>query len=173
MPRSILTTLKAEHDLLRRLFAEIEQSSDRAAMTRADLLERIEKTLVPHSRWEETVFYPAFVRRADRDGHRAHAEALLHHAVITRTVLPTVKASDTATAEFAGRAKVFGELFDHHAREEEQTMFRLARQMFTSEELVRMDEEYEAWKTSPSAALALLLEETCSGLKASLQRLVD
>lgn len=149
MPRSILVTLKSEHDLLRRLFVEIEQTSDRAERMRADLLERAEKTLMPHSLWEETVFYPAFSRRADREGLKAHAEALLQHASVEMTILPAVKASDTATPEFAGRARVFGQHVDQHARDEERTIFRLARLMFTSEELQAMDEQYEAWKASP------------------------
>jgi hypothetical protein len=173
MPRSILVTLKAEHDLLRKLFAEVEQSSDRAEMMRADLLERIERTLVPHSIWEQTVFYPAFARRADREGVRAHAEALLEHAAIEKTVLPAVKASDTATPEFAGRARVFAQFVDQHSREEEYTMFRLARQMFSSEELQAFDEEYEAWKASPSGAMARLAVETRTGLKASVHKLFD
>lgn len=39
----------------------------------------IEKNLIPHAKWEEEVFYPAFAERADRDGLKTHAEAIQEH----------------------------------------------------------------------------------------------
>ncbi|KFN49478.1 hemerythrin domain-containing protein [Arenimonas composti] len=164
--RSILTTLKAEHDALRELFARIDETTDRAEKTRAELLMKIEQNLIPHAKWEESVFYPAFRERADRDGRKTYAEAMLEHAAVEKTVLPAVKAAATASEEFAGRAKVFGELIDHHAREEETTMFRMARELFSAEELADFDEAYAAWKESPAAAMALGMEGAKSGLRA-------
>src|SRR5690606_16750201 len=58
--RDILTTLGAEHDELRQLFEQMEGTTDRAAKKRADLLARIKANLLPHAKWEETVFYPMF-----------------------------------------------------------------------------------------------------------------
>ena len=64
--RDILKTLKAEHDQLRALFEEMESTTDRAEKRRTELLARIESNLLPHAKWEETVFYPRFAERADR-----------------------------------------------------------------------------------------------------------
>lgn len=164
--RSILTTLKAEHDVLRELFARMDDTTDRAEKTRAELLVKIEQNLIPHAKWEETVFYPAFRERADRDGKKTYAEAMLEHAAVEKTVIPAVKAADTGSAEFAGRTKVFGELIDHHATEEETTMFRMARELFSADELADLDEQYAAWKESPAAALALGMEGAKSSVRA-------
>lgn len=148
MARDILKTLKAEHDELRSLFEEMNGTTDRAVKTRAELLAKIDKGLLPHAKWEEAVFYPAFAERAERDGLKTHAEALAEHHAVEHSVMPEVHDADVATPQFAGRAKVFGEFVDHHAKEEEKTMFRMAREMFGAEERAAFDEQYEAWKQS-------------------------
>lgn len=155
MARSILKTLKTEHDDLRGLFAQMEDTTDRAKKQRADLLKKIEAGLVPHAKWEEDVFYPAFKARADRDGLKTHAEAVAEHAAVEDTTIPMVKAADVATPEFAGRVKVFGELIDHHATEEEKTMFKMAKKMFSADELADFDVQYEQWKSSPEGKQAV------------------
>lgn len=173
MARDILKTLKSEHHVLRDLFKQMEATTDRAAKGRKDLLARIEANLMPHAKWEEQVFYPAFKDRADRDGLKTHAEALLEHASVEQTVIPHVKASDVASPEFAGRAKVFGEFIDHHAKEEETTMFKMAREMFSAEELAQFDEDYETWKRSPAAAVALAGAKVKSGVQAVVEKVSD
>lgn len=155
MARNILKTLRAEHDTLRDLFAQMENTTDRAQKKRADLLSKIEAGLLPHAKWEEAVFYPAFKARADRDGLKTHAEAVAEHSAVEQTTIPMVKAADTGTPQFAGRVKVFGEMIDHHASEEETTMFKMAKKMFSTEELAGFDEQYEAWKSSPEGRQAV------------------
>jgi len=157
--RDILRTLRSEHDELRALFDQINDTTDRAKKTRTELLGRIEGGLLPHAKWEEDVFYPALRERADRDGKKAIAEAYLEHHAVESVVMPEVKASAADTPEFAGAAKVFGEQIDHHASEEESTVFKLARELFTPAELAEFDEAYEAWKDSASGTLAVGAEK--------------
>jgi hemerythrin-like domain-containing protein len=152
VPRDILKTLKSEHDDLRKLFKEMEDTTDRAKKSRAELLARIEAGLIPHAKWEELVFYPEFKARADRDGLKTHAEAVQEHRAVELTVLPDLKTKPTDSADFAGSAKVLGEFVDHHAKEEETTMFKMARKLFTAAELSTLDEQYETWKASAAAA---------------------
>lgn len=172
MARDILKTLKTEHDAVRALFDEMNQTTDRGRKVRTDLLERIEAALIPHSKWEETVFYPAFKARADRDGLKTHAEAVEEHRAVESTVIPDVHASPVDTPEFAGRAKVFGEMIEHHAKEEEKTMFRMAREMFSAEERAEFDEQYEAWKRSPESDAAISAAKAKTGLKGAVSAIV-
>lgn len=172
MPRDILRTLKIEHDAVRGLFDEMNRTTDRAKKSRAELLERIEAALLPHAKWEETVFYPAFKERADRDGLKTHAEAVEEHRAVESTVMPDVHASPIDTPEFAGRAKVFGEMIEHHAKEEEKTMFKMAREMFNAEERAQLDEEYEAWKRSPASDSAISAAKAKAGLKGAVNAIV-
>src|SRR4249919_82455 len=168
MARDILQTLKAEHDTLRGLFDELKDTTDRGVKTREGLLEKIEANLIPHAKWEEKVFYPAFKKRADRDGLQTHAEALAEHHAVETSVIPEVHAADLGTPEFAGRTKVFGEFIDHHAKEEEKTMFKMARELFSAEERAQLDEQYEAWKQTGTAATRVVAEKARAGLRQSL-----
>ena len=152
MARDILKTLKAEHDELRSLFAEMEDTTDRGKKARAQLLSKIEAGLIPHAKWEELYFYPAFKERADREGQKTYAEAVQEHRAVELVVLPDLKAKPTDTADFAGSAKVLGEFVDHHAKEEEKTMSKMARELFSADERMELDEQYEAWKSSSEAS---------------------
>jgi hemerythrin superfamily protein len=169
MPRDILKTLKEEHDLLRDLFAELKDTTDRAVKKRADLLEQIEANLIPHAKWEEEVFYPAFRDRADRQGQQTYAEALAEHHAVETSVLPEVHAAEPGTPDFAGRTKVLGEFVEHHAKEEEKTMFKMVRELFTAQERADLDEQYEEWKASPAADTALLAEKTKAGARGAVR----
>ena len=155
MARDILKTLKQEHDMVRDLFTELKGTTDRASKTRTELLKKIDENLLPHAKWEEQVFYPAFRERADRDGQATYAEALEEHRAVEETVMPDVHAAEVDSPEFAGRSKVFGEFIDHHAKEEEKTMFKMARELFSAEERAELDVQYEEWKKSPEAMATL------------------
>lgn len=171
MARDILKTLADEHDEVRSLFDKLKDTTDRARKTRGDLVDEIEDKLLPHAKWEELVFYPAFKDRADRDGLQTHAEAVEEHRAVELTVIPDLHAADTDTPEFAGRAKVFAEFVDHHAKEEEKTMFKMARKLFSADERARLDEQYEAWKKSPAAGSAVAAVKAKADLKAAARSL--
>lgn len=172
MPRDILVTLQSEHDALRSLFEQMNATTDRAKKKRAELLKQIELALIPHAKWEEFHFYPAFKVRADRDGLKTHAEALVEHQAVELTVLPEVKASDLDTPKFAGAAKVLGELVDHHASEEEKTMFKMARKLFSTKERAELDVQYEEWKASAASKGVLFHAEVKTGLKAVIKKMI-
>ena len=173
MARDILKTLQEEHDTLRKLFEEMKGTTDRAEKTREKLLETIEQNLLPHAKWEEQVFYPAFKERADRDGLQTHAEALAEHHAVENSVIPEVHAADVQTPEFAGRVKVFAEFVDHHAKEEEKTMFKMAREMFSAEERAQMDEDYESWKNSDEAANLMIAEKAKASVKGAVKSMLQ
>ncbi|KIQ97535.1 hemerythrin domain-containing protein [Lysobacter sp. A03] len=155
MADDILKTLKEEHDHLRDLFKKMEDTTERAEKGRTELLEKIKQGLIPHAVWEEEVFYPEFKKRADRDGRKTHAEAVAEHRAVELRVLPDLEAASPTTTEFAGRAKVLGEFVDHHATEEEDTMFKMARSLFSTEERAQLDAQYKEWKGTPAAAKAV------------------
>ena len=171
MARDILKTLKTEHEALHSLFEEMKSTTDRAKKSRAELLEKIEASLMPHAKWEEQVFYPEFKKRADRDGLQTHAEAVEEHRAVEQTVMPDVHAADMDSPEFAGRVKVFAEMIDHHAKEEEKTMFKMARELFTAEERASLDEDYEAWKQSEDGANLVAAAKAKTGIKGAARSL--
>ena len=169
---NILATLTKEHAEVRKLFDELKDTTDRAIKGRTELFEEIQAKLMPHAKWEEQVLYPAFRERADREGLQTVAEAYLEHGAVENSVIPEVKAAEVGTPEFAGHAKVFAEFVDHHAKEEEKTMFRMARGMFSADELEQFDADYAAWKDSPAAANALAAADAKSGLRSMAKKVM-
>ncbi len=167
--RNILTTLKSEHDALRGLFEQINATTDRAEKGRTALLQKIEAELIPHAKWEELVFYPAFAKRASHDELLQHAEAIQEHRAVELTVLPDLHAADPTSRQFAGSVKVLSEFIEHHAEEEEREMFAAARRIFSAEELAELDEQYEDWKASPVATALTAHAKIKTALKSVLR----
>ena len=151
----ILTTLKTEHDQLRALFERMNATEDANGDERQQLLQQIEHLLIPHAKWEETVFYPAFAARADHAQLKTHAAAIEEHRVVEMAVIPDVKGADVTSRQFAGSAQVFGELVGHHADEEETQIFAAMRELYSPEELSDLDLRYADWKASSAADLLL------------------
>lgn len=142
----ILDTLKKEHDELRKLFKQLTDTGDTAEKTRSDLLEKIRVRLVGHARGEEAVFYPAFRKRGDHEDLGSLAEAFEEHRAVEKTVLPDLKKAAPGSRKFAGISKVLKEFVEHHAKEEEGTMFAAARKLFDDDEREALDKQYKAWK---------------------------
>ena len=156
MSDDILKTLKEEHDQRSGWFEELNATTERAEKGRPELLQKIKASLLPHALWEEKFFYPEFKKRADRDGLQTHAEAVQEHRAVELRVLPDLEAASPTSPEFAGRAKVLGEFVEHHAKEEEKTMFAMARKLFSAEERADFDRHYKEWKSSSEAQTALV-----------------
>ena len=167
--RNILTTLRAEHDTLRELFDQLNATTDRAEKTRLELLKKIEAVLIPHAKWEELVFYPAFTERASHEQRLISAEAIQEHRAVEQTVLPDLHAAAANSRQFAGSAKVLSEFIGDHAREEEREMFKAARQLFTRQELAEFDEPHAAWRKSPVSAAVTGHATVKTALKSALR----
>lgn len=162
---NILTTLRDEHDALSGLFEQLDATGDRAGKKRQKLLGQIEAALIPHAKWEELFFYPAFAARASHDELLQHAEAIQEHRAVELAVLPDLHASPFTSRQFAGSAKVLVEFVTHHADEEEKSMFKSARKLFSKDKLAAMDEQYASWKSS--ADCAAVMQEATAKMQAA------
>ena len=149
---NILDTLKNEHDALRSLFAKINATSDEQGDTRKELIKSIEEALIPHSKWEETNFYPEFKKRATHAQQLLYATSMQEHRLIEKAVLPDIHAAGFDSRQFAGSVKVLSELVEHHAHEEETQLFPVVRQLFKPTELAELDHQYAQWKDSSAAS---------------------
>jgi hemerythrin-like domain-containing protein len=134
MPNAI-TMLKSDHATIKRLLRELNATSDRAIKQRQSLVAEIERELKMHAQLEEEVFYPAFknVTRGTDAEDMFYEAAEEHHLV--DIVLPTLKAANLKSHEFEAKAKVLLDLIEHHVKEEENEMFKEARELFGEAEL--------------------------------------
>ncbi|MGH7366026.1 MAG: hemerythrin domain-containing protein [Candidatus Rokuibacteriota bacterium] len=136
--KDAIALLKEDHEKVRKLLGELEETTDKAVSKREKLLTAIEQELTVHTRIEEEIFYPAFREAArKKDDAKLYYEAIEEHHVVD-LVLPEIKGADVNSEQFAAKAKVLKDLVEHHAEEEETEMFPRARKLMDREELLRL-----------------------------------
>jgi hemerythrin-like domain-containing protein len=128
--------LTEDHKKVRRALAALAKTTGKDADKREELLGEIALDLEVHTQIEEEIFYPAFRKACgDKDDDKLYFEALEEHRAVGDLVLPDLQNTPTSSEKFGGRAKVLKELVDHHADEEEETMFPRAKKVFSTDEL--------------------------------------
>jgi iron-sulfur cluster repair protein YtfE (RIC family) len=117
------TLLKQQHKEVRDLFKKIEKSDD--AGTRRQLLGQVAQALKGHTTIEEEIFYPAVRESGTAKAEEMVDEAFEEHHVVD-LVLAELPSVDPEDERFDAKMTVLSELVDHHAKEEEKEMFKLA-----------------------------------------------
>jgi hemerythrin-like domain-containing protein len=147
MPNAI-SALKADHNKVKKLLGELEQTTERGVKIREKLLAEIEQELKIHSKLEEELFYPAYKQACEKKEDREmFFEATEEHHVVDM-VLPELKFTSPKSEQFGAKAKVLKELLEHHIREEENEMFARARQLMSTEELNEVGRQMEERRAS-------------------------
>ena len=142
--------LEQEHRRFEALLAQGEETTEQARMGRRELLATLTSSLNEHELMEEKVLYPALQPHAEArdivlEGFEEH-----HVADLIVKELQDVATNDE---QWAAKFKVLKESIEHHIGEEEGHMFRLARGIFSREELRDMAARMEALLTSPALGL--------------------
>ena len=124
--------LEREHRHFENLLKQGEDSTERARATRRELLATLTADLNAHELMEEKVLYPALqshpqARDIVLEGFEEH-----HVADLIVKELHDVATNDEA---WGAKFKVLKENIEHHIQEEEGNMFRLARGIFSRDEL--------------------------------------
>ena len=135
-----ISLLKGDHQKVRQLLRRLESKGSE------ELLSQIEYELKVHTQIEEEILYPAFKDslRSERDEH-LYYEALEEHHVVD-LVLSEIKGTTEGSEEFDAKAKVLKDLVEHHAEEEETSMFPKARKAMGTARLRELGEELESRK---------------------------
>ena len=130
-----LTLLKEDHDRVKKMLAEGEQTTERAEKTRVELLERLKEFLVVHERIEEEVLYPA-LKKQPKSEDIAYEGFEEHHVV--DEILAELEETPVDSPKWSAKFKVAKENIEHHIEEEEGEMFKMTRQLFDDDELEQM-----------------------------------
>ena len=138
--------LKADHERVKAILAQLSESTSRGIKKRTDLLAKLEMELSIHTRLEEEVLYPAYKDAGGKEQAEMYYEAKEEHRTVDSLVLPDLKSTDPSTPEFAGRVKVVKELLEHHIEEEETEMFPQAKKLLGKATLDSLGEQMEAMK---------------------------
>ena len=147
-PRDAIALLTEDHQRVRELLGEMEETTERAVSKREELLATIEQELEIHTKIEEDIFYPAFRDAAKKkDDKDLYFEALEEHHVVDM-VMPEIKKTKADSEEFGAKAKVLKDLVEHHAGEEEKEMFPRAKKLMDREQLLNLGQQLAQAKDS-------------------------
>jgi len=144
-----IALLKADHKKVKELFAQVEDTSERAKAQLQRLGDEICAELTVHTQIEEKIFYPAIQERTKR-GHQEEKalvlEAYEEHAA-AKTVIKDILATDPGDESYKPKITTLSELIDHHVKEEESELFPGARELFDEDELVELGQRLAELKT--------------------------
>jgi hemerythrin-like domain-containing protein len=140
--------LKADHQKVKAILAQLTESTDRATKKRTELLDKLEMEISIHTKLEEEILYPAFKQAGSKEQDIMYFEAKEEHRTVDSLVLPDLKQTDPGTPEFAGRVKVVKELLEHHIEEEETELFPQAKKLLGKATLDDLGEQMESMKAS-------------------------
>jgi iron-sulfur cluster repair protein YtfE (RIC family) len=147
-----LKVLKQDHQKVKTLFGEVESLGDRANAQRKKLFQQIDEELTVHSQIEEKIFYPEFRRHAqDSEEKEEVLEAYEEHNIV-KNLIHELEDLDPKDETYKPKLEVLKELVEHHVKEEEGTMFKMAREMFEKDELDELGERLMQAKEDMGAA---------------------
>jgi hemerythrin superfamily protein len=153
--RDAIELLKADHARVKKLLAELKETTPRGLKKRQGLLAAVAPEIKVHALIEEEIFYPAYHEAAESDEERKlFYEATEEHRLVD-VVLPELLDEDPSSAEFGAKAKVLHDLIEHHAEEEESQMFPKARKLLGAERLRELGAALRARKQDLGADLEL------------------
>jgi hemerythrin-like domain-containing protein len=135
--------LTDDHDALKKLLEQGDQTTERGVKTRTDLLQRIKTELTAHEIIEEEIFYPAL--KEHPKAKELVLEAYEEHHVVD-TVMAELERTPVDDEVWGAKFTVMKENIEHHIEEEEGEMFPQARQVFDTDELKALGEQMSARK---------------------------
>ncbi len=149
----VLTLLKNDHKMVGDMLdkaQKCEPEDDRLV----ELASQIEQALTVHATIEEKFFYPQLRDRAQEQEERVDVfEAFTEHDVL-KHLIALLKSGRKRDEQFKAELQVLGENVKHHVKEEESTIFSLAREIMDQDELNDLGEKMEAAKKRMMARAA-------------------
>ncbi len=141
-----LTLLREDHQQVKQLFGEIEQTED--ATQRQQLFDQLLVALKAHERIEEEIFYPAVEERAkQKELKDMLIESYVEHGFVDRIAADIEECTKPNTDVWKAKVKVMKENVEHHAFEEEEgKLFPKVQEMFEAKELEDLGTEMEDLK---------------------------
>ena len=143
-----ISLLEEDHRKMKKLLSELESTTERGVKTREELFSRLKADLTVHEIIEEEIFYPAL--KAHPKTKDIALEGYEEHHVVDM-VMAEIEGLPFDDEKWGAKFKVMKENIEHHIEEEEDQMFKQARQVFDEEELKALGEQMRARKEQLAA----------------------
>jgi len=138
-----IALLKADHEKAKKLMTELEDTTERGVKTREQKWTKLLKELTIHENIEEEIFYPALIEHPKAKD--IVLEAMEEHHLVDE-IVAQLKDTPFDDEHWGAKFTVTKENVEHHIEEEETEMFKIARQVFSKEELDELGSRLEATK---------------------------
>ena len=150
-----ISLLKADHDKVKKMLADGEETTERAEVGRTELFAKLKEEMLIHERIEEEIFYPALQKlpKAREDVLEAFEE---HHLV---DELVTEIDVETDDEKWKAKFTVMRENIEHHIKDEEEKLFPKAAQLLGEGTLGALGVRMADLKEAEQDALAEELDE--------------
>jgi hemerythrin-like domain-containing protein len=144
----VITLIKDDHAKLESVFKKLESAEPDQIR---DLLEQVTEMLVPHSKAEEEVVYPAIKATVPDEGEDVDDGIEEHHHV--ESTLAQLRSSEPDAPGVDGLiAAMIGEV-RHHVEEEEQQILPAFAKAASNQQLSELGEQFTAAKERALADL--------------------
>ena len=141
--------LKDDHQKMKRLLNELDGTTERGAKTRQELFAKVKEELTVHETIEEEIFYPAL--KEHPKAKEIVLEAYEEHGVVDM-VMADIETVSFEDETWGAKFTVMKENIEHHIEEEENEMFRQARDVFEPQELEELGSRMMSRKEQLQAA---------------------
>jgi hemerythrin-like domain-containing protein len=143
----VVTLIKEDHRKLEAVFKQLEKEPDDVR----GLLQQVAELLIPHSKAEERVVYPAIKSTAPDEGEDVDDGIAEHHHV--EEVLQQLLSGDPEAPGADGLiAAMIGEV-RHHVEEEEQDILPKFADAASNDQLSELGEQFTAAKEAALSEL--------------------
>jgi len=139
--------LKADHEKVSEIFEKLEDTTESDEKTRTELFTKLKQELDLHAHIEETIFYP--VLKKAEETRDITMEGIQEHHVV-KVLLGELNSMKAGSEVWTAKLKVLQENVEHHVEEEEDDMFKSARQVLSKERLEELGAQMEQEKKQKS-----------------------
>ena len=147
-----LTLLKDDHDKVKKMLADGEETTERAEVGRTELFAKLKEEMLIHERIEEEIFYPAL--KSHPKAKDIVLEGYEEHHVVDE-IMGELEATPVTDEQWGAKFKVMKENIEHHIEEEEGEMFEQARSVFDETELADLGARMAERKLSAQQELGI------------------
>jgi Hemerythrin HHE cation binding domain len=146
-----LKLLKTDHDKVKKMLEDLDSTTERGVKTREEGFTKLRHELEVHEAIEEEIFYPAL--KEHPKAKDLVLEAYEEHNVVDM-VLGEIQGVAYDDETWGAKFTVLKENLEHHIEEEEDEMFKQARDVFETEELTELGDRMAARKEQLMATSA-------------------
>ena len=141
--------LEEDHEKVKKLLNEADDTTERGVKTREELFARIKQELLVHETLEEELLYPTLkehdeTKEVSLEGYEEH-----HFA---NEIMAELEQTPVDDEKWAAKFAVLKENIEHHIEEEEDEMFKKARQVLDKEQIEALGERMQQRKKELQAS---------------------